>query len=90
MVKRSVRPALDVVSLEGPEHVADHANRAYETANDLAVASAVVVAVGPIKARPGLDPDQLHRRLQERISSSLRPLATTSTIDMACVRDLYR
>ncbi|MEV6993067.1 hypothetical protein AB0N87_28330 [Streptomyces sp. NPDC093228] len=65
-----VRPALDVVSLEGPKHVADLAEMACLTAYSVKSA-AVIVTVMEARRRSvsSDDPDQLHAMLRRYIAA---------------------
>lgn len=59
-----LRPALDVVSLEGPKHVADLAQKACWTAYAMGNASSTAAIMGPRwLPEPNDDPNQLHPRL---------------------------
>lgn len=65
-----LRPALDVVSLEGPEHVADLAEAAYWTAHALGNASVVATTMGLLwEPDPDDDPNQIHAKLKADIAA---------------------
>ncbi|MER5446804.1 hypothetical protein ABT065_14330 [Streptomyces sp. NPDC002764] len=61
-----LRPALDVVSLEGPEHVAKLADQVCGTAYAVHYASNAATVLGPVR-EPG--PDELHSRLLVEIAA---------------------
>lgn len=65
-----VRLTLDVVSLEGPKHVAELADQACKAANDLAIAAARATIDRPSWFQgPPVDPEALHSSLLERIAA---------------------